>query len=128
MTFDFPSFLDETRSGGGGISPLEPAVLEPTALSRFLAVGADGGGGGISEDETAVLPEVTPSVFASSLPSEAGGDANRAVGRVPEVEGPLPFFRIGCGGAGRDDDGVGGFVFTFGEVSRWASFFDGFGG
>lgn len=31
-----------------------------------------------------------------SSTSDPGGDTNRAVGRGPEAEGPLGFFRIGC--------------------------------
>lgn len=38
--------------------------------------------------------------------SESGTSTNRAVGRGPELEGPLEFFRIGCEGGGLDDDGV----------------------
>lgn len=44
-----------------------------------------------------VLDSVSVSVAISSSASESGGDANRAVGRGPEAEGPLGFFRIGCG-------------------------------
>lgn len=45
----------------------------------------------------------------SSLPSslETGGDTNPTVGRDPEADGPLDFFRIGWGGGGREEDGVG---------------------
>ena len=42
--------------------------------------------------------------IASSL--VVGGDANRAVGRGPDAEGPLDFFRMGCDGGGLEDDGV----------------------
>lgn len=42
--------------------------------------------------------------------SESGGDINRAIGRGPVEDGPLVFFRIGCGmGAGdlaTEDEGV----------------------
>jgi hypothetical protein len=56
-----------------------------------------------------VLSEVANSLSPiSSSPSDLGGDANLAVGRGPDVEGPLGFFRIGCAGGGLDeDDGIG---------------------
>lgn len=42
--------------------------------------------------------------IASSL--KVGGDAKRAVGRGPDEEGPLDFFKIGWGGGGLEDEGV----------------------
>lgn len=46
----------------------------------------------------------SPSWIASSL--GVGGDAKRAVGRGPDEEGPLDFFKIGWGGGGLEDEGV----------------------
>lgn len=67
---------------------------------------AGSGGGGISEAPTGVrVVPSSPTVIASSY--DAGGDAKRAVGRGPDAEGPLDFFKMECGGAGLDDDGVG---------------------
>jgi hypothetical protein len=37
-----------------------------------------------------------PLAIFSSI-SDPAGSANRAVGRGPEAEGPLGFFRMGCG-------------------------------
>lgn len=33
----------------------------------------------------------------SASPSDSGGEMKRAVGRGPLVDGPLDFFRMGCG-------------------------------
>jgi hypothetical protein len=45
----------------------------------------------------AVVEVVVPlSLAPSSSTSDPVGDANRAVGRGPEAEGPLGFFRMGC--------------------------------
>ena len=69
------------------------------------------GGGGISKAAAAVLADTASSTeIASSY--EAGGDAKRAVGRGPDVEGPLDFFRMDCGGGGFEEDGVGSFLLT----------------
>lgn len=48
---------------------------------------------------TAVVPDKANSLSFPSLPSpsEPGGETNRAVGRGPELEGPLGFFKMGCG-------------------------------
>lgn len=74
-------------------------------LSALSAVGR--GGGGISD---VALSDDTTS-FAASSP-DSGGRSNRAVGRDPDAEGPLGFFKIGCDGGGREDDGVGCFGTT----------------
>lgn len=42
----------------------------------------------------------SPSLLSSSDP---GGETNRAVGRGPEFEGPLGFFKMGCGCFVEDD-------------------------
>jgi hypothetical protein len=64
------------------------------------------GGGGISAAATAavLVGVASPSWIASS--PEVGGDAKRAVGRGPDEEGPLDFFKIGWGGGGLEDEGV----------------------
>lgn len=56
---------------------------------------------------TAVLPDEASSLSLPSLPSasDPGGETNRAVGRGPELEGPLGFFKMGCG-CFAEDDGV----------------------
>lgn len=51
----------------------------------------------------ATLPDDESSSLETSS-SESCGETNLAVGRGPDVEGPLDFFRIGCGGGGLDDD------------------------
>ncbi len=80
-------------------------------LSALSAVGR--GGGGISD---VALSDDTTS-FAASSP-DSGGRSKRAVGRDPDAEGPLGFFKIGCGGGGREDDGVGCFGTTL-SVELW---------
>lgn len=108
--------------GGGGISVTDPADIEAggpgviaageviTEATACLCLADEGsGGGGISDAVAAALFDVaSPSWIASS--AVVGGDANRAVGRGPDAEGPLDFFRIGCGGGGLEDDGVGSFL------------------
>lgn len=42
--------------------------------------------------------------FVSSSTSDPGGETKRAVGRGPDVEGPLGFFRIGWDGGGLEED------------------------
>ena len=64
------------------------------------------GGGGISAAATAavLVGVASPSWIASS--PEVGGDAKRAVGRGPDEEGPLDFFKMGWAGGGLEDEGV----------------------
>lgn len=45
-----------------------------------------------------------------SSSSDSGGETNRAVGRGPDVEGPLGFFKMGCEGGGLLDEGWYGFA------------------
>lgn len=72
-----------------------------------------GGGNCGCISKTAVLPDDTaPSSLPLSSP-ESGGDTNRAVGRGPEEDGPLVFFRIGWSGGGLDDEEVGSFIAVF---------------
>jgi hypothetical protein len=116
--------------GGGGISASDAAdgwvsaAGSPAAGSGSFGAGEEdagavpclcftdkgSGGGGIAETVAAAVPVdmVSPSWMASS--PEAGGDANRAVGRGPDEDGPLDFFKIGCGGGGLEDDGVSPFL------------------
>lgn len=47
--------------------------------------------------ELVPLP-LSPSSSNSDPAGEACGETNRAVGRGPEAEGPLGFFRMGCKG------------------------------
>lgn len=64
----------------------------------------------ISRPFVAMLPDDVSSSFTSSS-SDTWGDMNRAVGRGPEVEGPLDFLRIGCGGGGlKEEDNMGSFA------------------
>lgn len=93
-------FLD----GGGGVSVAD----EGAAVCLDLA--AEGsGGGGISEVVAGLLVGASsPAQMASSY--EAGGEANRAVGRGPDVDGPLVFFRIECAGCGASAEGTGSFL------------------
>jgi hypothetical protein len=109
------SRLMDDGNGGGGISDGAFGVGVSGAFVDSSSACVSGiGGGGISE-ETAVLPEDTsPSLISSS--SEPAGDTKRAVGRGPEAEGPLDFFRIGCRGGGLEEEGVGDFVFDLDEL------------
>jgi len=115
------------RRGNMGLRLLAEVVatnfLDVCAV--FFSDFAAGGGGGCGcLSDTAVLPDEA----APSSP-ESGGDTNRAVGRGPDDEGPLVFFRIGCKGGGLDEEDVGSFVACFGgePLSRafprppWAS-------
>lgn len=59
---------------------------------------------------TAVLPDEAASLSReSSSASDSFGDTNRVLGRGPDAEGPLAFFRIGCGGGGLEDEAGTGF-------------------
>ena len=128
LVVDFTPLADETGGGGwvstsdtvgigaGGVGftvgGAEIAVpvgeVAEGAVDCCLADGGSGGGG-ISKAAAAVLADTASSTeIASSY--EAGGDANRAVGRGPDVEGPLDFFRMECGGGWFEDDGFGSFL------------------
>jgi hypothetical protein len=120
----FPPLAGETVGGGPisapGAAGIGAACVGPTAggsgvfAAREAAVGASAccflaaegrGGGGISVAAAAGLADTTSaSWIASSL--VVGGDANRAVGRGPDEEGPLDFFRMGWDGGGLEEDGV----------------------
>ena len=71
----------------------------------FLSDLVGGGRGRISWPATAVLPDEPSSSFLASS-SDAWGDMKRAVGRGPEADGPLGFFRMECVGGGFADDEV----------------------
>lgn len=51
-----------------------------------------------------------PSPGDGSSSSDSGGETKRAVGRGPDVEGPLGFFKMGCEGGGLLDEGWYGFA------------------
>lgn len=92
-----------STAGGPGAFAAREAVVGALACCFLAAEGR--GGGGISMVAAAGLAVATSaSWIASSL--VVGGDANRAVGRGPDAEGPLDFFRMGCDGGGLEDDGV----------------------
>lgn len=99
--------------GGGGGGELAEVVF----CLCFTDKG--NGGGGISELSTeVVLDDAASPSFPVSSP-EAGGEANRAVGRGPDEDGPLDFFRIGCGGGGLEEEGVNPF-FPPEETDPWS--------
>lgn len=124
----FPPLADET-DGAGRNSPSDTVGMGDEGLCSTTGAGkvftageatkgatacfflADGGsgGGGIPEAITAVLADASSSTeMASSY--KARGDANRAVGRGPDAEGPLDFFRMECVGCGLEDEGGGPFL------------------
>lgn len=77
------------------------------ATNFFVAAGAFFFGGEmlgtrISRPGVTVLPEDGISFwsFSSCSSPDTWGETNRAVGRVPDVEDTLGFFRMGCGGGG----------------------------
>lgn len=82
-------------------------------MSRPCRDGGRGGGGiagaAIATALAAVLVDAVSRSWTASSP-EVGGDANRAVGRGPDEEGPLDFFKIGWAGGGREDEGVNPFL------------------
>jgi hypothetical protein len=57
-------------------------------------------GSRISNAGVTVLPEDAVSLSLSSSSPDGWGETKRAVGRGPDDEGPLGFFKIGCGGGG----------------------------
>ena len=75
----------------------------------FLAVG-NGGGGIVDSSGTTLVIDVVAPPLDSPSPTR-GGEANLAVCRGPGT-GALCFFRIGCGGGGLEEDGVGAFILT----------------
>ena len=82
---------------------LDAVYFLPVGVDFFSPFTGDFAGRRICMPVAAVLPEdVSLSLAASS--SESCGETNLAVGRGPDVEGPRDFFRIGCGGGGREDD------------------------
>lgn len=96
------------------------AVLGALASCCFAREGR--GGGGIATAAAVGLVDTTSASWIASSPA-VGGEANRAVGRGPDAEGPLDFFRMGCDGGGLVDDGVSPFLLSDGtdpsaEVSR----------
>lgn len=62
--------------------------------------GGEAVGSRISSAGVTVLPDEAVSLSLSSSSSDGWGETKRAVGRGPDDEGPLGFFRIGCGGGG----------------------------
>lgn len=52
------------------------------------------------------------SLLPTSSASDPRGDTNRAVGRGPEAEGPLGFFRMGF---------PGGFLVEEGAIALWST-------
>lgn len=89
--------------GSGGLDAGEELA---NALPCLCFTDNGSGGGGISEAviDAVLVDTASPSWMASS--PEAGGEANRAVGRGPDEDGPLDFLRIGCGGGGLEEEGV----------------------
>lgn len=119
-------------NGGGGISFIVGGLAAgPGATvggAIFVDFGVEGacdsgwgttfrvrGGGGISP---ALLPSDT-----SSAPGRAPS-TKRVVGRGPDDDGPLDFLRIGCGGGGLEEDGVGALVLAAEEFDpcSWLEF------
>ena len=94
-------------SGGGGISltglGLGASGAASTTTELFVRTASCGG---VGSDDTAVLPEDTLLPFISSSFGPVG-EAKRAVGRGPDADGPLFFFRIVRSGGGLVDEGVG---------------------
>lgn len=72
----------------------------------------------ISKPGVIVLAE-EGALSLSASSSDGCGDTKRAVGRVPDVEGPLGFFKIGCDGGGLAalDDKSLRWRFSFSAVS-----------
>lgn len=69
---------------------LTPA--DPDDFLSFFVVSGSGEGG------CTITCELVPADELSSVSlSDSGGEINRAVGRGPAIEGPLDFFRMGCG-------------------------------
>lgn len=64
-----------------------------------------------------VLPEDVPSLVLKSSSADSCGDTNRAVGRGPDFESPLDFFKIGCGGGGRDEEADSSLIADWSEIS-----------
>ena len=130
LLVDFPPLVDEVGGGGwvsisgtvgigaGGVSFTagDADIVVPVgevgegAVDCCLA-GKGSGGGGISK-AAATVPADTASSTEMASSYEAGGDAKRAVGRGPDADGPLDFFRMDCGGGGFEDNGVGSFLLT----------------
>jgi hypothetical protein len=108
------SRLTDDGNGGGGICDGTFGVGVPGAIANSSSTCVSGIDGGKMSEDTAVLPEDTSSSLTSS--SEPAGDTKRAVGRGPEAEGPLDFFRIGCRGGGLEEEGVGDFAFDLDEL------------
>jgi hypothetical protein len=102
-----------------GVVPVAGVVSVGGAVEvvvRFFFSRDGNGGGGISEDVVAVPGDMlSPSLPPPSL--ESGGDAKRAVGRCDDVDGCRDFFKMGCGGGGLEDEGVGCFLFSIGAGS-----------
>lgn len=106
--------VDDCELGRRGrAGRLLDAVVDATNFfeaAGFLSVFA--GDVDFVEDRTSGFFIVKPpdgtssSAFPSPSPSDPWGDTNRAVGRGPEFDGPLGFFKIGCDGGGLDEEGV----------------------
>lgn len=109
------SRLVERGFGGGGILDT-PVVVDVFVAAAGAVFSPFSGMAGGRVEETAILPEERPSSSLPSSSTESSGTAKRAVGRGLEDEGPLEFFRIGCAGGGREDEGVGRFGFDLDEL------------
>ena len=92
------------------------AVGDSSVCFVFFAVGNGGGGIADGSGTTLEVDIVVPPL--DSLSSARGGEANLAVCRGPEGPGALCFLRIGCGGGGLDEDGVGAFILI---IPSWPS-------
>lgn len=105
-----PTSVEDWELGRRGSTGLERLLAALDAVN-FLPVDADFfspftgdfTGRRICSPFAAVLPDEVSSSFGVSS-SESWGETNLAVGRGPDVEGPLDFFSMGCGGGGLEED------------------------
>lgn len=79
------------------------AAIEATNPPFFLLLAGVGFFSGFTVCDAGDGGRTTTCVFGltdelgSASPSESGGEMNRAVGRGPDVDGPLAFFKMGWG-------------------------------
>ena len=103
-------------SGAGAAGVAVTAIgasFDPAGNTGFSCSEPGPKGADSASEETATRLGVDSLVLLPLSSPESGGETKRAVGRGPVDDGPLDFFKIGWGGGGLDEDGVGDLTLVF---------------
>lgn len=96
--------------GGGGGIIFDAREAVAGGVMGGVRLTDNGSGGGSISEEVAAVPVETPLLAKAATSTDPGGDTKRAVGRGPDAEGPLDFFKMGWGGGGLEEEGVSDFI------------------